>query len=193
MSTTKVLNVSVCGFSAVGKSSIASRLANKVPIAKYLTTIGVDFFLRNFPKYNSKLVIWDFSGSTRFQNITYHYLRVSNVVIYVYDVTDFHSVIEMKKLYKIHRDVFENYVKTFIVVGNKKDHENSFNSCIKYGEEFAKDINALHIVTSAKENKGITEIVNQLIIDVRLQKVENTLEKIKSDDYVRSCENCTII
>jgi small GTP-binding protein len=140
MSTKIVLKVSLCGPNAVGKSSIGSRLSKRVPNQKYVYTIGVDFFARRLPSYNTKINIWDLSGSTRFQDIILPYVRTSNVLLYVYDITRYRTIIDLRKLHELYKKEFIIHKVHIIVIGNKRDNETHYNSCMSLGEKFAKEI-----------------------------------------------------
>ena len=181
-----VLKVSLCGPNDVGKSSIGSRLANRVPTQEYVYTVGVDFFARRLPSYNTKINIWDLSGSARFQDITRPYVRTSNVLLYVYDITRYRTIIDLRKLHELYKKEFITHKVHILVVGNKRDDENHYNSCMSVGEKFAKEIGAPHLVTSAKTNKGIDELLSAIIKEAGLKKYES------AGSTVRRCDQCVV-
>jgi 50S ribosomal subunit-associated GTPase HflX len=76
-----------------------------------------------------------------------------------------------------------------LVVGNKRDTEGHYNSCVSAGEKFAKEIGAPHIVTSAKTNKGIDTLLSTIIEESDLKKYE-LVEHTSNDD--RRCGRCVV-
>ena len=190
MSIQKVLKLSLCGGSAVGKSSIGRRLANQEPDPDHVATIGVDYFARRLPAYNAKIGIWDLAGDTRFEPVTLPYIKGSTIILYVYDLTRYETIKDMRRLYKIYGNICNvDQIKT-IVVGNKRDIEDSYNSCAVAGEKFARKLGVPHIVVSAKKNQGIDGLLSVIVTEMELEEVKIEI-KIEEKD-VRMCDNCML-
>ena len=166
MSIKRVLKVSVCGSSAVGKSSIGSRLSDKEPYPEYVSTIGVDFFIKHLPMFGTKINIWDLAGDPNFQSITYSYVRGSDILVYVYDMSRLGSIRELRDIYNKYNDHKINDIQS-IVVGNKSDKSERY---IKPGINFATEIGAPHITVSAKDNTGIDQLL-ELFLHLGTMKV----------------------
>ena len=96
-----------------------------------------------------KLQIWDTAGQERFRTITSAYYRGAHGVIFVYDITDkasFDSVSDWLNEAQRHAD--QSAVK--LVVGNKVDLNDARQVTQNEGAQYAKEIEASFIETSAK-------------------------------------------
>jgi len=189
MSKQRVLKITLCGESAVGKSSIGCRLANKEPDLDYTATVGVDYFARIVPSYDAKIGIWDLAGNSRFETVTLPYIKCTNTIVYVYDITRPSTVQEMQRLHKIHLRTLGKLGKIkILVVANKNDIENNHNTCLEAGKQFADSLGAPHVLVSAKMNKGIDDLLSILMIEMEL----DTDTKIKNKEDIRMCDNCIL-
>ena len=180
----RVLKVSLCGANAVGKSSISCRLANQEPDLDYIATIGVDYFARRLPAYDAR--IWDLAGNVRFESITLPYIGCANTIVYVYDITRYQTVRDLRRLHKVHCDIRDMSKVKLLIVGNKKDIENSYNTCLSEGKAFARELGAFHVAVSAKKNQGIDELLTAM----ELEKVSSTSKT--EDESVKMCDNCIL-
>ena len=190
MSVKKVLKVTVCGGSAVGKSSIGCRLAGKEPYPDHVSTVGVDFFTQYFPMYSVKINIWDLAGNERFQGITYAYVNGSDILIYVYDMSRRGSVRELRNIHSAYQQRKIPKIKS-IVVGNKSDIG---NRCMNSGINFAIQLNAPHIVVSAKDNKGLDQLLDTIMSLSGVQpytQLEPEPEQIAVECI--NCDKCVIV
>src|SRR5688572_10633018 len=80
------IKIVLIGDSCVGKTSIMTQYIESNFQNAYLTTIGVDFHVKN-PEYknvNVPINIWDTSGLDRFSTITSSYLRKIDAVVVVF-------------------------------------------------------------------------------------------------------------
>ena len=194
MSIKKVLKISVCGSSAVGKSSIGCRLSDKEPYPEHVSTIGVDFFIKHLPLYSAKINIWDLAGDSRFQSITYAYVKGSDILILVYDMSRPSSVRELREIHEAYKKNKIPNIRS-IVVGNKSDMG---NSCMNSGINFAFHLGAPHITVSAKNNIGFDQLLDTIL---SLSRIESTVTDsipevevnyINIKDIMRSCNKCII-
>lgn len=186
----RVLKVSLCGANAVGKSSISCRLANQEPDLDHIATIGVDYFARRLPAYDARIGIWDLAGNVRFESITLPYIGCANTIVYVYDITRYQTVRDLRRLHKVHCGFRDISKVKLLIVGNKKDIENSYNTCLSEGEAFASELGAPHVAVSAKENQGIDELLIAMLTAMELEKVSSTSKT--EDKSVRMCDNCIL-
>jgi Ras-related protein Rab-1A len=80
----------ILGDSKVGKSCFLTRYADKTYQEDYLSTIGMDYKIKNYELENGdiiKLYIWDTAGQDRFRSITSNYYKGADGIILIYDIT----------------------------------------------------------------------------------------------------------
>lgn len=164
------------GDSFSGKSSILNTYKNNYFSNDSFATIGVDFFKTEIVKNNKsyKLHVWDTSGQEKFNSIIDSYYRNIAVAILVFDLSNYSSFKNLKKwLDTIYHYCDDNII--IKIVGNKSDIEYKpvLNSEIK---QFVKKYNLDYIETSAKENKNITEIFDNIIDTIDLKIKNNTIK-----------------
>ena len=84
------LKIVVIGESSVGKTSIINQYINELFIDQSISTIGTDKFtkIETINNKEIKLNIWDTAGQERFRSLTPLFLKGSNIVLMVYDITD---------------------------------------------------------------------------------------------------------
>lgn len=149
------------GEQCVGKTSVASRLAEKEFNQIYDETIGVEFSSCYSHIYNNLLIkcqLWDTSGRRAFLPVIDSYYKGVVGIILVYDVSN------RKSFYKI--EFWLNEIKknkrhdedvNILILGNKTDKINRAVS-FEEGREKAEKNNCLFFETSAKKNENIGEI-----------------------------------
>jgi small GTP-binding protein len=79
----------VLGDVAVGKSSLISRFVDNRFKGDYEPSIGVDFASKSI-KYNDKIIklqIWDTAGQEKYKSLIPSYIRGSNIIFVMYDIT----------------------------------------------------------------------------------------------------------
>lgn len=80
----------ILGDEDVGKSSLIQKYMHDTYSETSNPTIGIDFKVKTIYHENRviKLVVWDTAGQERYRSLTPHYLKNSDVVIIVYDITN---------------------------------------------------------------------------------------------------------
>ena len=91
------IKIVIVGQSSVGKTALINQYMNKIFIDAAITTIGTDKFIKIEKINNSeiKLNIWDTAGQERFRSLSPLFLKGSNIVIMVYDITNKESFDEL--------------------------------------------------------------------------------------------------
>ena len=152
----------IIGDSTVGKSSILSIYNNNTNPLKQISTIGIDYIIKD-EKINDKLVkvkIWDTSGQERFKSLADNVLKTSHGVILVFDLNNKETYDNLKTWIQfITIKISENI--PLLLIGNKSDLEAN----ILYGEsiKFADKFNMKYFETSVKNNTNILESINWLV------------------------------
>jgi len=156
----------IIGDAGVGKSSLLLRFADNTFTSAYINTIGVDFKIRtvNVDGKTIKLQIWDTAGQERFRTITATYYRGTHGVIVVYDVTDrdsFENVRRWMSEIDNNCDTQQNPVNR-VLVGNKTDMADSIEVTESEAQDYANSIRVEHFRCSAKENKCVDKMFDQI-------------------------------
>jgi len=84
------------------------------------TTLGIDFFTTSISVKGMDVYVtfWDTAGSERFQSLMHSYLRDSDIVFVLYDITDRTAMASVAQCFC---DVEQSQPKVVAVVGNKTD------------------------------------------------------------------------
>ena len=106
----------------VGKSSLLVRFADDYFSESYTSTVGVDFRFRSI-QVNQKLInlqIWDTTGQEKYKAITDSYLKKANGVIFVFDITDKDTFINLHAWVEDIQEKMDQDVK-YVAIANKSD------------------------------------------------------------------------
>jgi small GTP-binding protein len=177
----KTLRIVVCGDQEVGKTTLTNIITHTRELFDYYTpTIGVEYKTRYIFDRDIKLAFWDLSGDKRFEKITYPYVSMDCLVIFVYDVNKLESA---KRIIDLH----EKYRKTgwsgkAIVVGNILETKNQCaNYNIGYGQNFANSFGYTFFLVDIDQKTGIQDLETSIFKILELDK-EN---KIRAEKYVK--------
>ena len=170
------------GDSSVGKSSILRKYCKNEFLGKYITTIGIDFQIKNLTIDNKKIKvqIWDTAGEERYKVVTKSYFNSSNGFIIIYDITNRESFCNVNNWIEQISTLVGNNVKC-ILFGNKNDLKHKRNVEANEGIELAKKFNYKFYETSAKDGNNIEEGFTSLIIDIL-----GDIKSIKENKYSSS-------
>ena len=153
------------GNSGVGKTSIFHRLSNDKFQENYGPTIGLDISKPYYIKYKKqkyKLFFYDTGGQEKNINITKNYLKLSDGILFVYDVSDEKSFYDLETWYNLYKNEKENVIG--LLIGNKCDAVRK----VKYEEakKFAEHHGLVYIETSAKLDKGVKKALACLLNEI---------------------------
>ena len=175
----QLIKILVVGESGVGKSALMLRYTENSFSETWVSTIGVDFKLKNIECENKicKLQIWDTAGQERFKTITATYYRGSHAVMLTFDLTDIKTFLRAQYwLEAIHKNAPEWC--QIILVGNKCENSEARVVPTKDAQEFADKIKIPYIETSAKDDINVKEAFEQLVSMVIKNQV---VEKVARD------------
>ena len=194
------VKIILLGESHVGKTSLISafngdKFEEDIISTICFSSIKKDITINNI-KY--KVEIWDTAGQERYRSVNQLFIKGSQIVIFVYDITNKDSFSKLSFWVNYVRDLLSIDV-VYGVVGNKMDlFEKYENDKLVDGEEgrnFAEKIGALFTETSCKENpKVFCWFIKELIckfIDNR-KETENDWSRISlvSDFHKKKKKNC---
>lgn len=162
----ELYKIVLIGDSGVGKSNILSRYIHDEFSIDTKTTVGVEFGSKIITISNKKLKIqlWDTAGQEIYRNVNKLFLKNSNIVIFVYDIT---SKSSYENILKYWYDEIMSILKKEDIVcgiaGNKVDLYE--NEKVKFEEvkKYAKSIGAYAKETSAKNYESINHLIQFLV------------------------------
>lgn len=158
------IKIIIVGDSNVGKSNILSQFTNHKFLENHDITIGLEFGVKKLSHNNSvyKIQLWDTAGQEVFKSLTRNYYRNSNACIFVYDITDRKSFLNIDEWKNEVKDNCNNDNLIMILVGNKSDNKNRVISYDE-GNDYAKENNMFFLESSAKTGENINEIFYNII------------------------------
>ena len=168
------IKVVLMGDSGVGKTSIVNRYIKDTFANNLLSTAGVCFFskLLKFEDINEtckldvkinfiikfNIQIWDTAGQERFKSITKIYYQKSDVILFIYDITNLDSFNNLKNIYNEVKQTVDLDKIFIFVVGNKNDLYGEESVKKDIAEQYANSINATYRCVSALSSSGIDEL-----------------------------------
>ena len=155
----------ILGDSKVGKSCFLTRYADKTYQEDYLSTIGMDYKIKNYELENGaiiKLYIWDTAGQDRFRSITSNYYKGADGIILIYDITKQETFNNVRNwITSIKEEAPAKVV--LILVGNKVDDEKNRAVQQSEGEKIADEYNLPFLECSSKSDINVTETFDVLV------------------------------
>ena len=167
-----LLKLLLIGDSGVGKSCLLLRFADNSYTDSYISTIGVDFKIRNMEidGKKAKLQIWDTAGQERFRTITSSYYRGAHGIIIVYDITDQETFNNVRNwLQEIDKFASDNVNK--LLVGNKSDRSDR-QVDTNQARDFAASLGIPFIETSAKTAANVEQAFLKMTSDIKARIAE---------------------
>ena len=172
----------------VGKTSILSRFRYGSFEPSYMPTLGIDFFTKNlfYEDKTIRLILWDTAGQERFRSLIPSYLKNTDCIIIVYDITNKESYISLNHWLK---NAKENTAEgtIFVICGNKLDLKEKRVINNEEINEFIKNNDLIYVECSAKNGEGIKELFN--IIAKNLGESNFAKSEYISIDFNNNNEN----
>ena len=157
------LKIIILGSSEVGKTSILNRYFNNEFSPNLLSTIGIDFKTKYF-KFDEDKVKFNFidtAGQEKFRAISVNYLKGTNGVILVYDITkkDTFDLIQ-GWIVDINENNKENIGK--VLLGNKLDLVGQREVLKDDAQGLANKLGCKLFEVSAKTGENINEALDEI-------------------------------
>ena len=171
------------GDAGVGKSSIISRYLNNEFDENKVSSVGGSFCTKTI-KIGDKQVelgIWDTAGQEIYRSVAKYFYKNAKLVCLVCDITNKDSFINLKDYWYL--DFQENGEKSsiFAVVCNKSDLIEKEEINEAQAREFAKEINAIFVLTSAQNGTGIDDLFKSLAEKYLSPEHEPIVNEIKKE------------
>ena len=172
MNTYKVV---IVGNANTGKTSILNRYVFGKFHAQLPSTIGVEFTHKDMDD-ETKLVFWDTAGQERFQSLMSSYYRGANAIMFVYDVTDRDSFLNLEQWWREYLAYGDSRNCAAMLVGNKIDLARVVAK--KEATAWAVGKGVTYSELSSKDGENVTSTFDTLIQKLKmLPQVQK--EKIK--------------
>ena len=159
------LKITLIGDSGAGKTCIINRYINDDFFSNKVSTMGVSCS-NKLVKEDNKLLrvdLWDTAGQEQYRSLGRHFYKDSYVIILVYDITNRESFENLKIIW--YKDLLKYNEKYTIlaVVGNKSDLYEIEKVSEEEGRNYAKEINAIFMLVSAKNGDNINNLFNDIV------------------------------
>jgi small GTP-binding protein len=158
-----IFKVIIFGDAGSGKTTLMKRYMTNMFISDTQMTIGVDFEIKTIPFDGKtiKLQIWDFGGEERFRFLLPRYIRGAGGGIFMYDITNYSSLIHVDDWLSVVEEVGERF--PIILVGGKADLEVNRQVSKKEGVEMAQTRNLNQVIEcSSKTGENVELIFNTI-------------------------------
>ena len=148
-----IIKVILVGDSGTGKTNRITVGAGHKFEEGTLSTTSCSYLQKKIKKNQKeyKVNLWDTVGQEKYRSLTRIFVKESNIVILVYDITNRVSFESLDYWKKIIEDILGNDI-TLGVIGNKIDLYLKEEVKEKEGKEYAESIGAQFKLASAKDN-----------------------------------------
>ena len=160
----KTLKIIILGSSEVGKTCILNRYFHNEFKENVLSTVGIDFQTKFF-KFDGdqkiKVNYIDTAGQEKFRAISVNYLKGTNGVILVFDITNKETFDLLESWLKELKDTNKSNISK-VLVGNKSDLAGNREVTVEDANKFANNINCKYFEASAKTGENINEALDEI-------------------------------
>ena len=160
------IKITLLGNPGVGKTCIISRYIDDVFEENNAPTIGANYSEKVINKNGKEyeLNIWDTAGQEKFHALGKHFYKDTYVVCLVYDITSQESLNHLKSIWYPDLQKYGEKYTILAVVGNKSDlYEKDNLADENEAKQFANEIGATFMLTSAKNGEGVEKLFNTLV------------------------------
>ncbi len=158
------LKIIILGSSEVGKTCILNRYFHNEFKENVLSTVGIDFQTKFF-KFDGdqkiKVNYIDTAGQEKFRAISVNYLKGTNGVILVFDITNKETFDLLESWLKELKDTNKSNISK-VLVGNKSDLAENREVTVEDANKFANNINCKYFEASAKTGENINEALDEI-------------------------------
>ena len=192
--------VVLLGEAGVGKTSIISRFINGTFEERLMSTHGAAYVNKNMelPEYENKIIkfeIWDTAGQEQYRSLNKIFYKDAAICILVYDITNLKSFNSLIDYW--YKEILDTAPKNTIIglAANKSDLDDKEVVQEEIAREFAKQINAIFMYTSAYKSFGIDELFHFLgckfidptfkVEDKKLNDMKNSFKQNSQIDNIK--------
>ena len=164
MSDEVILKFLILGDITVGKTTLLLKYIDNFTPEIYISTLGVDYKTKNivFNGIKVSIQIWDTAGQERYKVITKSFVKGTDGIIFMYDITQKESFINIKKWIEETEGENPGEAKK-IIVGNKIDKEEDRQVTDEMKEKLNKEVDIDLIEVSAKKGIDVDKVFDILV------------------------------
>jgi len=160
-----IFNIITLGDSGVGKTSILNQYTTGIYNNNIASTLGINFsfkelFINKTQKIKLKLI--DTCGQEKYRSLSKSYFKNTNGVLFVFSLNDKDSFDNIKEWMEYFNEECTIKDAHKVLVGNKSDLKMDEGLDQNLIKQFAKENKIQYIETSAKDNKNINEIFEEM-------------------------------
>ena len=162
-----ILKIIILGDMMVGKTTFLLKYIDNFAPKLYISTMGIDYKIKKIKYKDIDIVlqIWDTAGQERYKVITKSFVKGADAIIYMYDITNKESFINIKKWIEDTDEYSFNAKK--IIIGNKIDMEEKREVTDEMKDNLINEMNIEIMEVSAKnENNNINEVFVVLLKNI---------------------------
>ena len=159
-----VFKILLLGDSEVGKSCFLMRYSDNVFVENYITTIGLDYKLKNVKLDSGKTIkvqLWDTAGQDKYRTIAKNYFKGSHGILLLYDITKQSSFNNIREWIQDIREEVSPKAIIFLI-GNKIDLADQRKISKEKGIELAEEYKLPFFEASAKSGENVDEVFKAL-------------------------------
>ena len=174
-----VFKILLLGDSEVGKSCFLMRYSDNVFVENYITTIGLDYKLKNVKLDSGKTIkvqLWDTAGQDKYRTIAKNYFKGSHGILLLYDITKQSSFNNIREWIQDIREEVSPKAIIFLI-GNKIDLADQRKISKEKGIELAEEYKLPFFEASAKSGENVDEVFKALY--KKISEVYGDLEREK--------------
>ena len=175
------IKIIILGSSSVGKTCILQRGFENEFNQNALSTIGIDFKTKFFKFDDTKIKVnyIDTAGQEKFRAISVNYLKGTDGVILVFDITNKETFDLLETWLNELKDTNKSDVSK-VLIGNKCDLVNERQVDAEEAKSLAENINCNYYEASAKTGQNINEALDEIarISYDNYQKMEERVDSI---------------
>ena len=158
-----ILKILILGDMSVGKTTLLLKYIDNYTPELYISTLGIDYKTKNIVYNNTNIIlqIWDTAGQEKFKVVTKSFVKGSDGIIYMYDITQKQSFINIKRWLEDTEDYSLRAKK--IIVGNKIDMEERREVTEEMKNKLLNEIDIDLVEISAKKDRNVNEVFDKLV------------------------------
>ena len=178
----KTLKIIILGSSEVGKTCILNRYFHNEFKENLLSTIGIDFQTKffKFDEQKIKVNYIDTAGQEKFRAISVNYLKGTDGVILVFDLTNKGTFDLLEAWLKELKDTNKADVSK-VLIGNKSDLSEERQVTVEDAQKLADTMKCKYYEASAKSGENITEALDEI---ARISYINYTINELRVDSIV---------